>query len=93
MSLRVKTQIKKWLKNFTNGRTSIESDPRSGKPLAAETPKNESVRVTLNLRVRRKQGFRSTIEWEAPKVTWKQSINQTFMYRKAGYFPNKPRII
>jgi len=43
------TQIKEWFRRFKSGRTSVESDPRSGRPLTAKTPENvERVRVLIN---------------------------------------------
>ena len=43
-----KTQIKEWCKRFKNGRTSVDSDPRSGRPLNTITPENiERVRLAI----------------------------------------------
>ena len=42
-----KTQIK-WCKRFTNGRTSVDSDPRSGRPWSTITPENiERLRLVI----------------------------------------------
>lgn len=35
-----KTQIKEWYRRFKNGRTSVDSDPRSGRPSLTTTPEN-----------------------------------------------------
>lgn len=43
-----KTQIKEWYKRFKSGRTSVDSDPRSGRPSTTTTPDNvERVRVAI----------------------------------------------
>ena len=34
------TQIKKWYRRLKNGRTSVDSDPRSGRPSLTTTPEN-----------------------------------------------------
>ena len=42
-------QIKVWHKHFKDGRDSVESDPRSGRPAASRAPENvECVRVANN---------------------------------------------
>ncbi|XP_042243425.1 protein GVQW3-like [Homarus americanus] len=42
-------QIKLWYKRFKDGRESVESDPRSGKPSTSRTTENvERVRVAIN---------------------------------------------
>ena len=42
------TQIKEWYMPFRNGRTSVDSDPRSGRPSLTTTPENiESVRLAI----------------------------------------------
>ena len=42
------TQIKKWNRRFENGRTSVDSDPRSGRPSLTTTPENiERVRLAI----------------------------------------------
>ncbi|GFX85027.1 protein GVQW3 [Trichonephila clavipes] len=43
-----KTQIKEWYGQFKNGRTSVDSDPHSGRPLTGTSSHNvERVRVTI----------------------------------------------
>ncbi|KAL4105054.1 hypothetical protein QTP88_020329 [Uroleucon formosanum] len=43
-----KTQIKEWFKRFKNGRTSVASDPRSGRPSTGKTSDNvECVRAAI----------------------------------------------
>jgi len=43
-----KTQIKEWYKRFKNGRTSVDSDSRSGRPATGKTSDNvERVRVAI----------------------------------------------
>ena len=44
------TQIKEWYSRFENGRTSVDSDPRSGQPSLTTTPENMSV-CDLRLKV------------------------------------------
>ena len=34
------TQIKEWYSRFKNGRTSVDSDPRSGRSSLTKTPEN-----------------------------------------------------
>ena len=42
------TQIKEWHRRFKNGRTSVDSDPCSGKPSLTTTPENiERVRLAI----------------------------------------------
>ena len=42
-------QIKVWHKCFKDGRESVESDPRSGRPATSRTPENvECVRAAVN---------------------------------------------
>ena len=42
------TQIKEWYRRFKNSRTSVASDPRSGRPLLTTTPENiERVRLAI----------------------------------------------
>ena len=42
------TQIKEWYRRFKNGRTSVDSDPRSGRPSLTKTPENiERVRLAI----------------------------------------------
>ena len=42
------TQIKEWYRRFKNGRTCVDSDPRSGRPLLTTTPKNiDRVRLAI----------------------------------------------
>ena len=42
------TQIKEWYRWFKNGRTSVNSDPRSGRPSLTTTPENiERVRLAI----------------------------------------------
>ena len=42
------TQIKEWYKQFKNGRTSVDSGPRSGRPSLKTTPENiERVRLAI----------------------------------------------
>ena len=42
------TQIKEWYKRFKNSRTSVDSDPRSGRPSLTTTPENiERVRLAI----------------------------------------------
>ena len=42
------TQIKEWYRQFKNGRTSVDSDPRSIRPLLKTTPENiERVRLAI----------------------------------------------
>ena len=42
------TQMKEWYRRFKNGRTSVDSDPRSGRPLLKTTPENIE-RVLLSI--------------------------------------------
>ena len=43
-----KTQIKEWYNRFKGGRTSVDSDSRSGRPLTTETLDNiERVRLAI----------------------------------------------
>lgn len=43
------TQIKEWFRRFKNGRISVESDERSGRPLTARNTENvERVRAAIN---------------------------------------------
>jgi transposase len=42
-------QIKLWYRRFKDGRESVESDQRSGRPSTSRTPENvESVRAAIN---------------------------------------------
>ena len=42
------TQIKEWYRRFKNGRTSVDSDPRSGRPSLTTTTENiERVRLAI----------------------------------------------
>ena len=42
------TQIKEWYRRFENGRTSVNSDPRCGRPSLKITPENiERVRLAF----------------------------------------------
>ena len=42
------TQMKEWYRRFKNGRTSVDSDPRSGRPSLTTTPRNiERVRLAI----------------------------------------------
>ena len=42
------TQIKEWYRRLKNGRTSVDSDPRSGRPSLTTTPENiERVRLAI----------------------------------------------
>ena len=42
-------QIKVWHKCFRDGRESVESDPRSGRPAVSRTPENvECIRAAIN---------------------------------------------
>ena len=42
-------QIKVWHKRFKDGRESVESDPRSGRPAASRTPENaERVQAAIS---------------------------------------------
>ena len=42
------TQIKEWYRRFKNGRTSVDSDPRSGRPSLTATPESiERVRLAI----------------------------------------------
>ena len=44
------TQIKKWYRRFENGRKSVDSDPRSGRPSLTKTPENiERVRLAIGV--------------------------------------------
>lgn len=69
-------QIKVWHKRFKDGRESVESDPRSGRPATSRTPENvERVRAAVS------QGRRLTVrELEAdlgiPKTTVSQILTQ-----------------
>ncbi|XP_045695899.1 protein GVQW3-like [Phyllostomus hastatus] len=69
-------QIKVWHKRFKDGRESVESDPRSGRPATSRTPENvERVRAAVS------QGRRRTVrELEAdlgiPKTTVSQILTQ-----------------
>ena len=41
-------EIKEWYRRFKNGRTSVDSDPRSGRPSLTPTPENvEGVRLAI----------------------------------------------
>ena len=41
-------QIKQWYRRFKNGRTSVDSDPRSGRPSLTTIPENiERVRLAI----------------------------------------------
>nr|XP_012135769.1 PREDICTED: putative uncharacterized protein FLJ37770 [Megachile rotundata] len=43
------TQIKEWYKRFKDGRTSVDSNPHSGRPSTTTTPNNiERVRLAIN---------------------------------------------
>jgi len=43
------TQIKEWFKRFKDGRASVDSDPRSGRPSTSKTAENvERVRSAIN---------------------------------------------
>ncbi|XP_042243396.1 protein GVQW3-like [Homarus americanus] len=45
----IEAQIKLWYKRFKDGRESVESDPRSGRPSTSRTPENvERVQVAIN---------------------------------------------
>ena len=69
-------QIKVWHKRFKDGRESVESDPRSGRPATSRTPENvERVRAAIS------KGRRLTVrELEAdlgiPKTTVSQILTQ-----------------
>ena len=42
------TQMKEWYRRFRNGRTSVDSDSRSGRPSLTTTPENiERVRLAF----------------------------------------------
>ena len=42
------TQIKEWYRRFKNVRTSVDSDPHSGRPSLKTTPENiERVRLAI----------------------------------------------
>ena len=66
------TQIKEWYRWFKNGRTSVDSDPRSGRPSLTTTPENiERVRLAIEgdrrLTVRELEndlGIPETTVWE-----------------------------
>ena len=66
------TQIKEWYRRFKNGRTSVDSDPRSGRPSLTTTPENiERVRLAIEgdrqLTVRKLEndlGIPKTTVWE-----------------------------
>ena len=66
------TQIKEWYRRFKNGRTSVDSDPRSGRPSLTTTPENiERVRLAIEgdrpLTVRELEndlGIPNTTVWE-----------------------------
>ena len=66
------TQIKEWYRRFKNGRTSVDSDPRSGRPSLTTTPENiERVRLAIEgdrrLTVRELEndlGIPKTTVWE-----------------------------
>ena len=66
------TQIKEWHRRFKNGRTFVDSDPRSSRPLLTTTPKNiERVRLAIEddrrLTVRELEndlGIPKTTVWE-----------------------------
>ena len=66
------TQIKEWYRRFKNGRTSVDSDPRSGRPSLTTTPENiERVRLAIEgdrlLTVRELEndlGIPKTAVWE-----------------------------
>ncbi|XP_053960600.1 protein GVQW3-like [Anastrepha ludens] len=57
------TQIKEWFNRFKNGRTSVESEPRSGRP---STCRNEHVVAKVNAVVMRDR--RATIRDIAEEV-------------------------
>ena len=66
------TQIKEWYRQFKNNRTSVDSDPRSGRASLTTTPENiERVRLAiegdLRLTVRELEndlGIPKTTVWE-----------------------------
>ena len=66
------TQVKEWYRRFQNGRTSVDSDPRSGRLSLATTPENiERVRLAIKddrrLTVRELEndlGIPKTTVWE-----------------------------
>ena len=66
------TQIKEWYRRFKNGRTSVDSDPRPGRPSLTTTPENiERVQLAIKgdrrLTVRELEndlGIPKTIVWE-----------------------------
>ena len=79
-------QIKEWYKRFKNGHTSVDSDPRSGRPSLTTTPENiERVRFAIEgdrrLTVRELEN-----DLEIPKTTVWEILNKilamTFMYAK-----------
>ena len=42
------TQIKEWYRRFKDGRTSVDSDPRSSRPSLTTTPENiKRVRLAI----------------------------------------------
>ena len=66
------TQIKEWYRRFKNGRTFVDSDPRSGRPSLTTTPENiERMRLAIEgdrrLTVRELEndlGIPKTTVWE-----------------------------
>ena len=65
------TQIKEWYRRFKNGRISVDSDPRSGRPFLTTTSENiERVRLAFEgdrrLTVRQLENFQKdcVIPWE-----------------------------
>ena len=59
------TQIKAWYRRFKNGRTSVDSDPRSGRPSLTTTPEN--IKRVRRLTVRELEndlGIPKTTVWE-----------------------------
>ena len=86
-------QIKEWQRRFKNGRTSVDSDPRSGRPSLTTTPENiERVRLAIEgdrrLTVRELEndlGIPKTTVWEIlNKILGTVVCDESWVY---GYDP------
>ena len=70
------TQIKEWYRQFKNVRTSVDSDPRSGRPSLTITPKNIE-RVRLEIEGDRRLTVRElTNDLGIPKTTVWEILNK-----------------
>ena len=70
------TQIKEWYRRFKNGRTSVDSDSRSGRPSLITTPENiERVRLAIE-GDRRLTGRELNNDLGIPKTTVWEILNK-----------------